>query len=98
MNGRHDVLVQRLARRARLLGAVEDGDRADAWPASGDEAVSGEGPVQADLQDSDSLTALVQSLHRLGDRLAAGAHDDDHAVCFWIAGVVEQSVVPTDDL
>ena len=76
--GGHDVLVQGLAERARLLRPVEDRDRAHARGERGDERVGGEGPEQADTQDADLLTACCERAHRVAHGAVARAHEHDH--------------------
>ncbi len=54
------VQVQRLAGRARLLGAVEHGQRLDGLGKRVDEMLDAERPVQPDLEHADLLARAVR--------------------------------------
>ena len=88
-----DVLVERLAGRAWLLGAVEDGDFADGFGEGCQESLGGEGPVKADFEQSQLFALSIQRVDGLFDRAGAGAHEDDDAVGVGRAVVVEEPVV-----
>ncbi len=96
--GREDVLVQRLARGARLLGAVEDGDGLDRLRDGAEEGLHGEGPEEPDLDEAHLLAARHEVLDGFVGRLGARAHDDDDALGVGGADVVEEVVLPADDL
>src|ERR1041384_7774353 len=72
-----DVEVQRLAARARVLGAIEHRDLLDGRRQRGDEALAVEGAIKAHLEDAD---LFAQRIHGLVRGLAAGAHEDDDAL------------------
>ena len=75
--GGDDVLVERLAEGARLLGAVEDGDAPDGRRQGGEEGRGVEGAVEPDLDQADLLAPRDQRLDRLLDGPRARAHHDD---------------------
>ncbi len=96
--GRHHVQVERLARAARFLGAVEYGNRLDGGRERFDKALHREGAIQAYLEHAQLFAARVQILDSLLRDLAARAHNDDHTVGVRRADVVEQVILPPDDL
>gem|GEM_PF-2514216 len=63
-----------------------------------DEVVDGEGAVEAHFQHPDLLTLGGEVVHRFVGRLGARAHDDDDALRIGGPDVVEQAVLPADDL
>ncbi len=90
--GRHDVLVQRLAGGTGLLGPVEHRQGLQcAWERRR-EGLSGEGPEQPDLQDPDLLAGGRQALDRLLHGSDSRAHLNDHALGLRMPGVVEQVI------
>ena len=91
----HDVEEERLAGRAGLLGPVEHGDAADGRRERGDELGRRERTVEPQPQDADPLATLVEVADRLGDGLAAGAHDDDDPLGGRVAVVLDDGVLPT---
>ncbi len=89
--GRDRVEEERLAKRARLLRAVEDGDVTDRRRQRLDERLRGKRSVQPHLQDPDALSASVQPGDRLADRLAARSHHDEHALGLRVPGVLDDA-------
>ena len=78
----NDVGVQRLHRRAGLLGAVQHGDAAHAGRQRGQKGIDREGAIQQDLHGADLLLGVlrVQPGGRLAHHLGARAHADHHAL------------------
>ena len=75
------VQVERLAERARLLGAVEHGDASARSRQRGDEVARREnGRYSRTLSTPTFSPAADQAVDRLVRRLRARAHDDDHAL------------------
>src|SRR6185437_12669468 len=72
-----DVLIERLADRARLFGAVENGDTFYRRWKRLQEILEREGPHQPNLQHADFLPTRGQVVDRLMNRLGSGPHDDD---------------------
>ena len=62
------------------------------------ERVDVERPVEADLHEADLLALLVEILDRLVGGLGARAHDHDDALRVGRADVVEEVVLPADEL
>jgi hypothetical protein len=89
---RAHVLVQRLAERAGLLGAIEHRDRLHAARHRREERGRGEGPVEADLEHAEHLAARVRVLDQLVGRLRARAHHHDHALGVGVSDVVHEAV------
>ena len=75
---REHVEEQRLAERARLLGAVEHGDAPHACRQRRDQLARRERAVQPDLRDADPLAARLQERDGLARGLPAGAHHHQH--------------------
>ena len=95
--GQH-VEVERLERRAGLLGAVEDCDGAHARRQRREQRLGGERPVQPDECHAD---ALAGGVHRIdGFTYGAGArpHDHDHAVGIGRTVVVDEVVFTSAQL
>ena len=95
---RDDVEVERLAERARLLRAVEHGDRLDRRRQRGHEVLGGERAVEPDLEHADLLAARHQPLDQFVRHLGARAHHHDDALGLGVADVVEQVVLAADEL
>ena len=91
--GRDDVEIERLALRAGLLGAVENGDLLRGLGDGGKQLVRTERTVQADLDKTDLLTLCGEVVNDLFGDIADGAHGDDHAVGIGSAVVVEELVI-----
>ena len=90
----HDhVLIQRLALRAGLLGAVQNGNLLGGGGDGLQQLLSAEGTEQADLDNADLLTVGVQVVDDFLGHVVDGAHGDDDAVSIGSAVVVEQLVV-----
>ena len=83
-------MIQRLAQRAGLLGAVQNGDLLGGGGDGGEQLVGAERTVQADLDKADLLTVGVQVVDDFLGHVADGAHGDDDAVSIGSAVVVEQ--------
>jgi len=90
--GRDDVQVERLAHRAGLLGAVQDGHRPDRGREALHEILHDERAVESDLEQADLLPARNKGLHRLVGRLRGGAHENQHPLGFRMSHVVEQAI------
>ena len=90
-----DVAVERLTGGARLLGAVENGDRLGASGQRGHKAFDRERPVQADLEDPDLLAGRRHGIHGLVGHIGARTHHDDDALGIRRAHVVEQTILPS---
>ena len=88
-----NVLIQRLALRAGLLGAVQHGDLPHGGGQRLDELLSGEGAEQAHLHQTHLLAVGVQVVDDLLGHVADGAHGHDDAVSVGGAVVVEQLIV-----
>ena len=88
----HHVEVERLADGAGLLGAVEDGDRADGAGEGGREVLHRERPDEPDLEDADLLALRHEVVDRLVRDLGARAHQHDHALGLRVADVLEELV------
>ena len=92
------VLVQRVAKCARLLGAVEHGDLLHGLGQHGEEAGDIERAVQAHLDEADLLALLDHGVDDFLDGLAAGAHGDDDVLGIGSAHVVEGLVLAPGEL
>ena len=88
----HDVEVERIADRARLLRPVEDGERLNGLRERGDERRNVERPVEPDLQDADLLALRGEMVDGLVGRFGARAHEDDDARRLGVTDVVEEVV------
>ena len=86
-------MIEGLALRARLLGAVEHGDGLTCLGDGGQQLVRAPGAVQADLDEADLLAVGVQVVDDFLGHVADGAHGDDDAVGVRGAVVVEELVV-----
>ncbi len=91
---RDDVEVERIADGARLLRAVEHGERAHARGERPRERGHVEWPVEPDLEHAHALAARAEPVGGLLRRLRARAHEDDDALRVGRAGVVEEAVAP----
>ena len=90
------VEEERLSDRAGLLRPVEHGDVTNAGRQRRDELLRRERPVEPDLEDADLLAARVQRGDGLLDRLAAGAHHDQHTIGLGVPEVVDDVVAAAD--
>ena len=95
---RDDVLVERLADGARLLRAVEHGDRLHRLRQRGDEGLHVERPVQPHRDEADLLARGDQPGHRFARGADARAHLHDHALGIRRAVVPEQAVAAAGQL
>jgi hypothetical protein len=87
-----DVEIERLAGRARLLRAVEHGERLHGDRQHGEERRLAERPVEPHLHDADLLAARREPFRLFLRRLGAGAHDHDHALGLGMAVIFEEVV------
>lgn len=92
-----DVEIERLAERARFLGAIQDGDLLGGLGESGDELFRGEGAVQSDFDDAHLLALGVEIIDGLFHGFRAAAHQDDDAVGVLRAVVVHQVILSARD-
>ena len=90
--GRHHVLVERLAERARLLGAIEHRDRARARRDRSEQRRGGERPEQPQHDESDAFAARDERIDALRRGARARAHQHDHALGVGRADVVDEPV------
>ena len=88
-----NILIQRLALGAGLLGAVQNGDLLAGGGDGLDQLLGREGAEQTDLHQTDLLAVGVQVVDDLLGHVADGAHGHDHAVSVGCAVVVEQLIV-----
>ena len=95
---RHDVLVQRLARRARLLRPVEHGDRPHGGRERPGECLRGERPEEPDVHDADLLAAGDERVDGLLDGADARAHQHHDPLGVGRPVVVEQVVGTAGEL
>ena len=94
--GEH-VEVQRLAERARLLGAVEHGQGPDRLRQRRHEVLRREGPIKADLDEAHLLAGPHEVQGGLVRRFAPRAHHDDDALGVRRTHVVEEPVAAPDE-
>jgi len=87
------ILIQRLALRAGLLGAVQNCDLLSGGRNSSQQLVSAEGTEQTDLDKTDLLAMSVQVVDDFFDHVVDRTHSYDHTVGIGCAVVVEQLVV-----
>jgi hypothetical protein len=92
--GRHDIEIERVAKRARLLRTVEHGDRAYRRRQRRREVFERKRPVQADLHQADLLALGQQPVHRLVRGFCARTHHDDDALGLGVPDIVKQPVLP----
>ena len=90
--------VQRLAQRAGLLGAVQNGDGLAGGGDSGHQVLHAEGTVEVNLDQAQLFTLLVEVVDGLFDGLAAGAHGDDDPLGIGSAHILEQLVLAAHQL
>ena len=91
--GGADVLIQRLARSAGLLGAVEHGDALDRLGQRRDQMPGREGTVEVHLHHTDLFAARVEVVDDLHRGLTDGAHCDDDALGVRRAVVVKELII-----
>ena len=90
--GGADVEVQGFAEAAGFLGAVEHGDGFNRGRDDLEQVFHGEGTVQANLHEAETLALRVQQVDHFFDGFTGGTHGDDHAVGFRMAHIVEGTV------
>ncbi len=96
--GRDHVLIQRFAGGAGLFRAIEHGDPLDRLRQRRDHGARIPGAKQPDNHHADFLALGNQLVDRLLDYARPRAHDDDHALGVGSADVVEQVILPADEL
>ena len=89
---RHDVLIERLARAAGLLAAIENRNRLHGRGQRGQECLAVEGPVQAHLHHANLFALAHERVHGFLGGLGARTHQHDHALCVLRAVVVEEAI------
>ena len=87
------VLIQRFARRARFLRAVEHGDLFTERGQRLDEAFAVKRTIQPHFDHADLFALGDQMLHGFMRGFAAGTHQHDHALRVLRADVIEQIIV-----
>ena len=95
VQGGDDVEQQRLARRSRLLRAIQHGDRAHGRRQRPHEVLGRERTVEAHLQESDALARSGQGLDGLLGGARSGSHQHHHPVGVGRSDVVDQPVGAT---
>ena len=90
---KYNILIQRLALGARLLGAVENSNLLCGLRNSFQQLVSAERTVQANLYQTNLLALCGQVVDNFLCYVADGAHSDDNALSVRCTVVVEQLVV-----
>ena len=93
VQGVDHVEVQRLARGAGLLRAVEHGDLLHGFRQAFDEFLRDERTIQANLHQADLLALGVQVVDNFLGHVANAAHGNNHALGVGSAVVVEQVVI-----
>ncbi len=91
--GGADVVVERLAHGARLLGAVEDGDLLGGLRQGLGKGGDIERQEETDLDQADFLALGDQVLNQLVHGVAGRAHHDDDAFGIGGADIVEEVVL-----
>jgi len=89
----NNILIQRLALRAGLLGAVQNRDLLCGCGNSSKQLFSAEGTEQTDLNKADLLAVGVQIVDNFLDNVVDGAHSNDDAVSVGRTVVVKQLIV-----
>ncbi len=92
--GGDHVLIQRLAERARFLGAVHHRDRPNRSGQLAQERRDRERPEQVHLQHADLVATRREIVDRLVHGVGAGPHDHDDPLGLGMARVLEQAVAP----
>ena len=92
-DGGDHVAIERLARGAGFLGAVQDGNALHGGGQGGDEVLDGEGAEKADLENAQLRAALVQVLDGLLGGFGSGAHEDEDVLGVGGADVIEELVL-----
>ena len=90
----HDVQIQRVAERARLLGAIEHRDRASPWAAATARTPRSRTAGYSRTFKTPTLSPrAVRCVDGLVRGFSARSHEHDHALGLGVADVVEQAVV-----
>ena len=92
------ILIQRLADRPGLLGAVQHRDALHRRRQRFQEMFERERPHQANFQHADFAALRGEVVHRLLDRFCARTHDDDDLLGVRRAVILEELVLAADDL
>ena len=87
-----NILIQRFAHGARLLGAVEYRNFLDGLWQSLEEVLRRERTVQVDVNHTDFFALAQQEINRFGGGFCAGTHQNNDALCVLCAVVVKQLV------
>ena len=98
LEGGHDVEIERLAERARLLGAVEHRNLLDRLRQRSNQMLRRERTVETDLDEADLLTLRGQVVDDLLGGVADRAHRDDDLLRVARAVVVEELVLLAGEL
>ena len=93
-----DVLIQRLAHSAGLLGTIQHRQLAAGLRNGNKELVGGEGAVQMDIQHAYFFAPGGQVVDGLLGGLGGAAHEYDDSLCIRCTVVVEQLVLPSRQL
>ena len=89
----HNVLIERLANGAGLLGAVENSDLLDGLGQHCDEVLDGPRTIQAHLDKADLLAMSVEVVDDLLEGVHEGAHADHDVLSLGITVVIEEVIV-----
>ena len=95
---RADILIERLAHCARLLGAVEHGDALAGRRHGGEEVLGRERAVQMHIDHADLFALRHQVIDGLLGGLGDRAHNDDDAVGIRRAVIIVQMIVAAGQL
>ena len=95
---RLDIEVERLADRARLLRAVEDGDLLDRLRQILEEMFERERTIEMHGKKADLFTLGIEIIHGFAGRLTDRAHGDDDALGILCTMIVEEMVLASRDL
>ena len=95
---RADILIERLAHRAGLLGAVEDRDALAGLRHGGEEVLGRERAVQVHVDHADLFALRGQVVDGLLGGLRDRAHDDDDVLGIRSAVVVIEMVIAAGEL
>ena len=94
----HAIEIQRFAPAARLLGAIENGDRlCGPWKGLA-KALRVERSVESHFQHTNSFPEAIQEIGRLASRFTARAHHGNHSLCVLRAVIFKQFIPPACEL
>ena len=88
-----NILIERLALGAGLLGAVQNGQSLAGSGDGSQQLIGPEGTIQVDLHHADLLAVSVHVVDDFLCHVADGTHGDDDAVSVGSAVVVEELIV-----